>query len=406
MSVPNITVLDSIMGSGKTSYIIDKMNADGGANRFLYIAPLLSEVERIKDACPSLDFQDPKPIGGRKLNHLQQLVADGQNIASTHQLFLMLDAQTRKQLDQANYILVIDEETECVKEHQVSRDDIQTLLQANCVYVDGQERLCWNDADWPAYRGQFDDIKTLCDNGSLVMVRNEFLVWEFPIEFLALFKEVHILTYLFEGSLLSSYLKANGVPYTQKTLDSSRRLVNPDPAHEAKTKSRLRKLINIIDDRKLNAVGTPRRQENPLSANWFRKDLRNGGAMTTQLKKNTYNYFRHRTKGQGTTKMWSCLKPYKHKLKGKGYTQGWTACNLKATNDHIEKKHLAYLLNVFHRPRLVQYFHDCGVTTDQDKFALSQLIQWIFRSGIRRGDSVDLYLPSARMRELLLDWLT
>ena len=38
-------------------------------------------------------------------------------------------------------------------------------------------------------------------------------------------------------------------------------------------------------------------------------------------------------------------------------------------------------------------------------YALSILIQWVFRSAIRNGQEVWLYLPSARMRGLLAGWL-
>ena len=38
-------------------------------------------------------------------------------------------------------------------------------------------------------------------------------------------------------------------------------------------------------------------------------------------------------------------------------------------------------------------------------YAISTLIQWVFRSAIRKGEEVWLYLPSRRMRELFTEWL-
>ena len=38
-------------------------------------------------------------------------------------------------------------------------------------------------------------------------------------------------------------------------------------------------------------------------------------------------------------------------------------------------------------------------------FALSEMLQWIWRSRIRQGESINIYVPSKRMRNLLLDWL-
>ena len=42
---------------------------------------------------------------------------------------------------------------------------------------------------------------------------------------------------------------------------------------------------------------------------------------------------------------------------------------------------------------------------EEDAYALSELIQWIFRSAIRDGKEIWLYIPSKRMRNLLIDWI-
>ena len=42
---------------------------------------------------------------------------------------------------------------------------------------------------------------------------------------------------------------------------------------------------------------------------------------------------------------------------------------------------------------------------DEDAYALSVMVQWIWRSAIRDGDEIYLYIPSSRMRTLLLDWI-
>lgn len=55
----NVTVIDTIMGAGKTSYMIEYMNRayvaglfNSSDRRFIYVTPLLDEVERVKEACP------------------------------------------------------------------------------------------------------------------------------------------------------------------------------------------------------------------------------------------------------------------------------------------------------------------------------------------------------------------
>src|SRR5690349_18771773 len=105
--MPPVMVIDSIMGAGKTTYIIDHMNRAHGRYhldrlsgvvahppRFLYVTPLLEEVDRVKAACPALDFKDPAPIHGRKYFGLDKLIDEGQNIATTHALFGLITKDT------------------------------------------------------------------------------------------------------------------------------------------------------------------------------------------------------------------------------------------------------------------------------------------------------------------------
>ena len=40
-----------------------------------------------------------------------------------------------------------------------------------------------------------------------------------------------------------------------------------------------------------------------------------------------------------------------------------------------------------------------------DAYALTELIQWVWRSRVRRGEPITLYLPSPRMRRLFEEWL-
>ena len=52
-----------------------------------------------------------------------------------------------------------------------------------------------------------------------------------------------------------------------------------------------------------------------------------------------------------------------------------------------------------------KFFKDKGVTIEENDYALSMLIQWIFRSRIRDNQKINIYIPSKRMRNLLESWL-
>ena len=94
-------------------------------------------------------------------------------------------------------------------------------------------------------------------------------------------------------------------------------------------------------------------------------------------------------------------------LKGDLYASKsfWVPINAKAANEYIGKASLAYLANVFLFPPIKRYFAENGITADEDLFSLSELIQWVFRSRIREGKPITVYVPSERMRRLFLNWL-
>jgi hypothetical protein len=142
-----ITAIDSIMGSGKTNYAIDFMNSfyDSRSHvaagemlpgilvdpqqhrKFIYVTPLLSEIERITSQCPLLGFCQPQAVDGRKSAHLVELIRKRQNIATTHALFSMMSEDAYTALKGSGYTLIMDEALSCVEEHPITRSDAALL---------------------------------------------------------------------------------------------------------------------------------------------------------------------------------------------------------------------------------------------------------------------------------------
>ena len=79
--------------------------------------------------------------------------------------------------------------------------------------------------------------------------------------------------------------------------------------------------------------------------------------------------------------------------------------NAVATNDHKERKYLAYLVNVYEHPNITIWFNDHGIKLNGDAYALSQMLQWFWQSAVREGNRIKIYVPSKRMRQLLTDFL-
>lgn len=107
-----IKVIDSIMGAGKTSWAIQEMQSRP-LDKWLYVTPFVSEIERILTTCPGFvqpvpkkDPDDPDSTP-KKLNHLKQLMAEGANIASSHALFEDIDADVLKLASDMMKVLLI-----------------------------------------------------------------------------------------------------------------------------------------------------------------------------------------------------------------------------------------------------------------------------------------------------------
>ena len=63
------------------------------------------------------------------------------------------------------------------------------------------------------------------------------------------------------------------------------------------------------------------------------------------------------------------------------------------------------MVNRFIDPNLMKFFAERNIKLDADSFALSEMLQWIWRSAIRDDKPINLYIPSKRMRELLINWI-
>lgn len=411
----NITVIDSIMGSGKTTWMLNHIKAqhlndlsasfESGITiqkRYIYITPTLDEVDRVVAECADLDFRFPLAIDGRKYYDLEKLISEGRNICTTHSLFRMLTRQTCNQITEAGYTLVVDEVLNCVDLfNELTKKDQDHLFKAGMVKVDpNTKKLKWNELEFGDYRGRFDDIRELCRNGNLVRFRDSLLMWEFPLDFFRCFDQVFILTYLFHGSPMVSYLASDNVRYNMMAVQRNE-LVEWDKVDESALKANLRGLISIYEG-SMNKIGESNGKDNPFSSSWLG---RANEKVLGGIKASAENFFKRVSASPSNMNAWTTFKSAKAALAGKGYSRGFLPCNLRATNDYIDKKSLAYLCNIFYHPFIRGYFTDRGVTVYEELFALSEMIQWLWRGQIRRGDPIHVYIPSQRMRVLLKMWL-
>ena len=110
-------------------------------------------------------------------------------------------------------------------------------------------------------------------------------------------------------------------------------------------------------------------------------------------------------RGRNTKRLWGSYARSKNKLSGKGYTNSFLVFNSRATNLYKDAEYLVYAVNLFNNVKYRRYYEKIGINISDDQYALSTMIQWIWRSAIRDGKPIHIYIPSRRMRELLINWI-
>lgn len=403
-----IKIVDDIMGSGKSTWAINFINRNPD-KKFLCVVPLLDECERYKENT-NIDIVDPKNWG-TKWKHFKHLVEYNQNIVTTHALIQKMDLDMLELLKSKEYTLMIDECLDVLNPYKISKDDLRIIFNEKLVFLDDDGFLVWNEEKKP-YKGVYGDIKRLCSFKSLMGFKKDnsdelarILMWNFPVDFFKCFEESYIFTYLWDGSIQKSYFDIHGIQYKKYMLNSQKELIEHDKNYELEKRNQVVDLIKIYDG-KFNNIGTRIGKSNPLSKSWYEDKRKKNRSIFEQLKSNTENYFRTVTKTQSDDNMYTTFESYKKFVSGKGYAKGFVPCNARGTNNFKNKKALAYLINFFISPDIKQFVEHYNINFDEGLFSLSAFLQWIWRSQIRNGEQIEIYIPSERMRRLLLHWMS
>lgn len=402
-----VKVCDAIMGSGKSSAAITYMN-EHPDERFIYITPYLEEANRIKQSCPSLHFIEPSnripEYDFSKCNHITSLIHDGRNITSTHQLFRKYTNEILEDIQKYKYHLIIDEDVDMLNSCYFCKDDLNLLIDGGYINKNEDDTLSYTGKE---YNGSLLPlIQAVCGNEAIeiecdddISPTGNAFYWTLSPELITSFREVTILTYMFKEQSLCHFLNMYHIPYSYIGIKRSDKFRFCDEfEYTPEYVSHLGDMIDILDNDKLNCIGE---EHYALSMNWFNQ---NDNAI--KLKNNIYNYINNVWRSiPASDKMWGSFCNCRTKISGKGYTKSFVPFNIKATNAYRDKHYLVYAANIFMNVNEKRYYRKYGITVDDDYYALSIMVQWIWRSAIRDGDKIYLYIPSGRMRSLLIDWI-
>lgn len=400
MQEKKIYVVDAPMGAGKTSAALNYIRDLTGDERVLFVTPYLDEVRRVKRACRALHICEPRYEDGKtKTDDLLRLLGANENVATTHALFLKLTAEEIEVLRGKRYTLIVDEEVQLCEPMILDSGTVAAMKLVTERRENGS--LLWNDE--LTAPGVLADWKMWCKRGELHPYGDNRLMMEFPFAVFASFNKVILMTYLFDSQRQCMYFRSHGCSfehlYVRRGGQSFWFTAEPQPEVFYPYK----RLMRVWGGDTLNEIGEERCA---LSKNWYVKEFAkkdHGGVRLVRGRVNTF--IRRRMHAKSKQVMWTVFRDYQGAVVTDGLARGFVPCNARATNKYQNCDVLAYPVNIFMDPGVELYFKERGVEIDPDAFALSMMLQWIWRSAVRNGKHITIYIPSKRMRTMLLRWL-
>lgn len=393
---PPITIVDARMGRGKSSAAIRYMNEHKEDKRFLYITPFLDEVDRI---CQWCDFDQPDSDHLTKSTELKNHLRCGHSVSATHSLFYLMDDEALQLVRDMHYSLIIDESIHVVGHVAVTSKDLE-LISSHLADIDEQGFVHWKDPD---YSGKLTGYKEMADINALMRLDTALLNVLNP-KMLEAFDEVFMLTYMIEGQYQKAYLDYFGFSYKIVGIENDDVGPHFSDKPDMPPPIDFGKLIRFVDKRLPGRI-----TEDPyaLSKTWYDrrkyddKDIR-------ALRNSMRNFFLSIQSGGPSSRLWTCYKSDVDKLvdaKTRRYKSNFLQIGARATNEYRKRTDIAYMANRFADPNITKFFASRNIYIDKDRFALSEMLQWIWRSAIRDGKPINLYIPSKRMKNLLIDWI-
>lgn len=396
-----INVIDSIMGSGKTSWAIQYMKSNKD-KRFVFVTPYLTEVERIEKECGFIQPISKKEGGVHrsKLEHFKYLVENGINISTTHTLFKSFDIETLNLIRNWDYVLILDEVLDVISMSTLKSKEIEIMEKLGIIKKENSTWIKGTDEVLEKYSSEWkyeDIVKNLMRN-SLEIFEDKVLIWLFPIDIISCFKEVYILTYLFDGYPLKPYLELHNIPIKKYSI-----IKNEKVDYIEESRSHLVDLITVCEG-KINDVGD---DYGAFTVTWYDNIFSKNADIIYQIRKNITNFYNSKMLNKSKNNLiWTSFKDYEDGIIHKYNTElNFISHNIRATNNYSHIENVIYLVNRNYNPLIKRWLISKNLSTDDHIFALSEAIQLIWRSAIRNNKKIVVYIPSSRIRDMFLKWL-
>lgn len=405
-----IKVVDAICGSGKTTWIFQHMR-EHPHRKWLFVSPYLDEAGdgetkgRIQQELPEFKFKSPSSTPSKSKDFLR-LARKGANIAITHKLFTGFSPEVAIVLKEQGYHLVIDETIDLVTFYEdISHEDVKFLILAGMVKCGEKGLLSWNTELWPNYTGRDIRIKELCELGCLWLYGDNVLIQRIPPTCMKACESVTILTYLFEASLMHCWMQLNEMEWSYHQPESMR--LTADIKAVIRNKVHLIQPPKLIRDLQRSEYGAPK--TGAFNVSWYQENEKE----LERIKKSIETTLKD-DMDKGYV-FWTTFKDYESDLAGVGYKRArkfegklrkpFVPKNMRASNEYRDCTNCIYTINIYPHGSLDSHLKGFGIHLDKDMYALSEIVQFIFRGSIREHKDMYLYILSDRMRTLVQNWL-
>ena len=420
MKKKTVEVFDRIMGSGKTSAICHWMR-DNPDKNYIYISPVLTEVtDRIPQECPELSFITPSTENhSSKKNHILELLYAGDNICTTHALYEILDERHTDAVAMGDYTLVIDEEINFIQPYtRYNQSDIISLEEKDFVKInydtDGSVDWLWDNIKQGTV---YERLKRDCEMGMLYFTKpseksdkeySSMLVTHIPPKLVDVCDRVIILTYMFDGSVMERFFSLRGyetTPFTEvNTYRSQEDIIN-----------QIQSLVNFIETPSVKKLRNSQMGDG-MSSSWYDRTSPKNREKVGKTISNAARSVKARSDSLVYTmpKRYAIQeRPTKNQSKKPvpidipRYSQeiSFLYSSCRATNAYSDRDTAIHAYNRFPNIAVNKYLHDYGMAVDADIFALSEMIQWLWRTQIRESKPINVAILSRRMDRLFKEWL-
>ena len=402
MTETKIKIIDKPCGSGKTTAMIDGFNSN---EKYLVIVTLLSEVGRVIAESKRVPFVQPDDTNSTKYEDLEEQLVLGSNIVSTHEMYEKLVPLAKAGLLD-DYNIIIDEVPDTVQSlaTKSSTSIKEFYLDTGYMEIDEVSGLIKPTQKWIERQELVSDtlsaeILRAAMSGCLYLQDNKMFVWALPTTILNAGKSLTVLTYKSEGSMFLSYLRKLQLPFE----------IEVDEDLEAEFLKEAADLITIrgipaLSNRKLSYTGQQKGQKSSTyvtKINSALKNLRERKLKDVDIKDILITCKKDAWFEENKNKD---AKPGVFAKNSRLSKALWIANTTRGTNDYAHCSHLIYLYDQHPNQYLTRWLGDSS-RKFADQYALTELVQWVWRSRIRKGEPITLYLPCPRMKKLFEEWL-